>query len=272
MVSSLIALVVISSIFITARAGVLGEDSIHRMGCWGSSQFKCSGGILSSVPISCPFKVIEDPLDQEQVAGVLTGTWWMYLEGTCDFGAAGDEVYPAYAFSVKEDIDLSTLLNKELAAKWKGEDVDIEKSDYTYLEENTVGQTLCFDTNDAGIEEGKLLAGKPYYISYLDDQELFEFKLFEYKQDRILISSDPEFDRYTFQNQMITTVAAVYGAVAGGTIVAFTLPVSAGALLIGGTAGALYYGGVVGTDINIISTVIGKEFGGCMVYGPIIEQ
>lgn len=271
-VAVLIALVVISGITIVARAEVLGKEFPHEVACRIGNIVKCSGGLSSLVQSSCPFKTIEEPLDEEQLARLLTGTWWMYHAGTCDFGAAGDEVYLAYVFSVKEDIDLEKFLNEELAAKKGGDEVDITKSDYTYLEENTAGQTICFDTNDAGIGEGKLLAGKPYYLSYLDDQELLEFKTFQYKQDRILISSDPEFDRYTFYSQLPVTVAAVYGAAVAGVAAVLTFPVSAGVLVIGGTVGALSYGTVVGTYVNVITAVQGEEFGGCMVYGPIIKQ
>jgi hypothetical protein len=182
------------------------------------------------MPNLCAFETLEEPLDEEGLALVMRDTWWMYKEGTCDFGAAADDVYPVYAFEPKEDLSIATFLSNIISTSRTRPVDDIEKSDYNYFEANTEGQTLCFDMESDGIEELTLEKDETYFIMYYDDQELIG----QSYGDRILISTDPSFDKGWAENMI--TAGAVGAVVAAGAI---TL-----AIVTGGTSIAIYAGSV----------------------------
>lgn len=216
------AVVIIFGI-IFAIQGQLTTDFVGSTSCMWSNTAKCGGGLMYDVvPNLCPaITAIEEPVDVEEFTMLLRDAYWMYKKGECDFGTTIDEVYPVYYFTPEEDIDLTKFFEYILKNN-KGNPVEsVEFSDYNYLEENTEGQTLCFDTEDKNIKSFILAKGEPYYIMYYDSQE-------ETIDDLILITSEPDFDAGYWESR------AEYAAIGVGSIL-FTGPYGELALLSGFT-------------------------------------
>jgi len=187
MILGLVLIAFVIGLLLVVRAEALNKETFQQTGCWLTNNVKCTGGILSDLPTLCLYDIVEEPADVDKVASLIRSTWWMYMRNGCDFGNAGDEAYPAYAFTPKEDIILKDFFNN-ITSENRGKETDIEHSDYAYLEGETEGNTLCFDKKYGdSISESILEKGEEYYIIYYDDQ-------FPHDQgDMIIISGDPEF-------------------------------------------------------------------------------
>ncbi|MBT5029942.1 hypothetical protein HON03_01610 [archaeon] len=269
----IIAVIVILSIvsLVLFMQGTFTSDFFSQTACWMTNTAKCGGGFFSYFPTACRFNVIEDPISMEEFSTVLTDTWWMYKEGSCDFGATIDETYFAYAFSPKEDIDLVEYFSYSISHKDASE-TDVVHSAYNYLEQNTNYQTLCFDTESDGIKDLKLTTDEYYYIIFYDDQDLIGTS----EGDRILITTDRDFDSKTMDSLFLTMLKLPFIApiIVGGII--FT-PLTAGFsnLVAGGAVVFL----LSGTGDEVVSGIIVENFigeepddRGCLSYGPPLDD
>ena len=232
-----LSFLVIFIILMTQTQGsVLNVEFVEQYGCWLSNGIKGGGGLFTWFPTLCSFNIIEDPLTTKEFSRYIRNTWWMYHKGQNDYGAAYDEVYPVYAFTLEEDLPLEDYFQYILAHNNGKAVTDIVYSDYNYLEEHSPALTLCFDSTSPTIGNMVLEAEKPYYILYYDDQELIGESLY----DQILITEDPGFDRNHFE-QVLKTTAIAYGgnlvtAGLGGTILVSTFqlfPVTEGCIVYG---------------------------------------
>ncbi len=217
-VLGLVFLAMVIAIYVSLQGSVLNKETFSQTGCWLTNTIKCNGGLFSGMPSLCLPETLEEPIDTAKLADLTRDTWWMYKEGECDMGSAADEVYPVYTFIPEKDINLGEFFLYDLSHNSNNPSkiVTIENSDYAYLETNTIGQTFCFDTHDADIKNLKLGEGELYYILYYDDQELFGDSL----GDRILISSDPDYDKEWARNVI---VGATVGTVAAAGLAAVTI-------------------------------------------------
>ncbi|MBI5797619.1 hypothetical protein HZA98_01805 [Candidatus Woesearchaeota archaeon] len=198
---AVIFLVVVLAIFLVAKTSFLNTEQIQQTNCWASNSIKCNGGLFHAMPNLCDFNTV-DNVDTAKLAQIIRDAWWMYKQGSCDFGTAVSEFYPVYAFTPKEDINLQDFFQTIMSTN-RGVEADLTHSDYNYLEQNTAQQSLCFDTNDAGIKEYKLSKGKLYYILYYDDQQIQTGT-----KDKVLISSNPDFNVDYYGNILNKTEGA----------------------------------------------------------------
>tara|TARA_Y100000310_G_scaffold342773_1_gene447368 strand:+ start:3362 stop:4318 length:957 start_codon:yes stop_codon:yes gene_type:complete len=276
-------------ILASSQGAVINADFFQSFGCWLSNGIKGGGGAMSYFPTMCTFDVIEDPVSQNELIEYLKNTWWMYHKGNMDYGSNWDEVYPAYAFTPEEDIHLADFFIHLMSHK-KGQKTDIIHSDYNYLEEDSPGLTLCFDSSDNSptIQNWLLEKDETYYIIYYDDQELFGESL----SDQVLISQNSNFDRGHLENIIgyAKTAAIAYVVYAGAVIVTVGTVGTGTALYLGGAGSLLVAGelaaattiaygyGVVGVGtIAISATAAGASSSyfylhqteeGCIIYGP----
>ena len=171
-------------LIVAVNENILNVKSVQQVGCWITNTLQCTGGIFSSAPSLCSYETLEDPVDTKKLAALARDTWWMYKQGTCDYGFVGDEIFPAYAFTLEKDIKLSEFFSY-ITAHNRGKTTDIVHSDFAYLEENTKGPTLCFDR--ATIDDLTLKKDTQYYMIFYDDQPAYD------QGDLVLISEDPKF-------------------------------------------------------------------------------
>ena len=244
-----LSFLVIFIILMTQTQGsILNVEFVEQYGCWLSNGIKGGGGAMTWFPTLCSFNIIEDPLTKTEFSKYIRNTWWMYHKGQNDYGAAYGEVYPVYAFSLQEDMPLEDYFQYILAHNNGKTITDMIYSDYNYLEEDSPGLTLCFDSTSATIGNMILEAEKPYYILYYDDQELFGKSY----HDQILITEDPSFDRNYFENMLGQT--AVYVA-AMSINPGLAVSVTVGSKGYEEATGELPFGLFPATE-------------GCIVYGP----
>jgi len=204
-----LSFLVIFIILMTQTQGsVLNVEFVEQYGCWLSNGIKGGGGALTWFPTLCSFNIIEDPLTEKEFSKYIRNTWWMYHKGQYDYGAAYDEVYPVYAFSLEEDMTLESYFQYILSHNNGKTVTDMVYSDYNYLEEDSPGLTICFDSTSPTIGNMVLEAEKPYYILYYDDQELIGKSY----HDQILVTEDPGFDRNYFSNIIGQTALYIVAA------------------------------------------------------------
>jgi len=224
---ALLFILVVVGILFSVKELFIGEDLSGQLPCWITNNIKYNGAIFSLIPSGCSLQVVDD-VNMEKFASLIRGTWWMFLQGEEDFGNTADEIFPVYAIVPNEDISLEEYFSYILTTNKGKKTSDIAHSDYAYLEANTDEQTLCFDqgTSDS-IKNLYLEKGKTYYIMFYDDQPPSSIG-----GDRILISSDPDFDATSWISKAsFTTLGAVAGTFTTGSIV----------------------GGIVGFNINSYS-------------------
>lgn len=277
-------------ILVNSQGVLINADFFQSFGCWLSNGIKGGGGAMTYFPTMCTLEVIEDPVTQDELIKYLKNTWWMYHKGKMDYGAAYDEVYPTYAFTPEEDIHIADFFVHLISYK-NGKKTDITKSDYNYLEEDSPGLTLCFDSseNSPTIQNWLLEKDETYYLIYYDDQELFGESL----SDQVLISQSSNFDRGHAENIIgyAKTAAIAYFVYAGAVVVTIATVGTGTALYLGG-AGSLLVAGELATattiaysyaavgvgTIAISATAAGASSGtyfylqqteeGCILYGP----
>ncbi|MFH1972834.1 MAG: hypothetical protein ABIJ18_05135 [archaeon] len=186
-VGALVTLVILILILVTAQSSFLNLNFVSTTSCWASNGLKCGGGVFSFTPNMCAFGVEEEPVDEARLAEMLRDTYWMYHRAECDFGRK--EVYTVYSFSPNEEMDIGSLLN-HMSSNNRGKPVDsISNSDLDYIEENTVGNTICFDEEDFNQENDfSFDLDKVYFIHYFDIDKSKDF------DDKIIVSSDSNFD------------------------------------------------------------------------------
>jgi len=187
-VGAIAALVILILILVTAQGSFLNTNFVSTTSCWASNGLQCGGGLFAAIPSLCTFEVEEEPVDEERLAEMLRDTYWMYHRAECDYGRK--EVYPVYSFAVEDDLNLTELI-VFMATHNRGKSIDeIKYSDLNYIEENTVGNTICFD--NVYFDEEKDFsfdAKKTYFIHYFDMP-----KDNEDKDDKIMVTADPDFD------------------------------------------------------------------------------
>tara|TARA_Y100000310_G_C20689321_1_gene821173 strand:- start:2664 stop:3503 length:840 start_codon:yes stop_codon:yes gene_type:complete len=253
----------IAVLFVAQLSSFATVDFFSQSSCWSANTVKCGGGALADIiPNLCSFETIEESLDEEALAAALRNVWWMYKEGTCDLGSAVDEVYPIFAFSPSNDIDLQEFI-EYLITHNRGKEIKegSTNSDYNYFEENTRGQALCFDNSDESINNLYLDKGETYFIIYYDDQELIG----EDYNDAILITTDPSFDQDPIWNmykeagfEVITTQLEL--------ITPDKVPILGG--------GKIELGGPLEAgeeEFARIANIDQDDYEGCLVYGPTTE-
>jgi hypothetical protein len=249
-------------IFAQAKASALNLDTLQEVSCFSSNTLKCSGGAFSAISSLCGLNVVEDEVGKEEVAGLIKSTWGMYLQNSCDYGSistvtAGDNFFLTYSFTPKEDILISDLFNHMITTNNGRPVKEVKKSDYNFIEEKTERYTMCFDVNSYGIDEKKLEKGQRYYLIYYDD-----YTLTGYSEDKVIISSDPEFNMDYYENLLVETGVVVgTGALAAGAT-ALIIPTAGTSVLVGG---AIVAGTAEAFSIYIPDS---PDYGGCLVYGP----
>lgn len=216
------------AILIALQDDLLSAETWQQGACMLTNTLDCNGGIFTATPSLCSLEILEEPIDEEKFASLLRATYWMYKRGECDFGIQEDTVYPVYAFTVEDTIDLEKFLNS-LTQRKDGElqkkDFKIQYSDLAYLEEGTAYQTLCFDTGDEeGIANKKLVKDTQYYIIYYDDASQLVAGILSdrEKSDAILISDDPTFDKELFE-QFLVTNTPLAGSIPGALYAEYVL-------------------------------------------------
>ena len=213
MVLGLVLIATVVGILYYTQDAALNPEFAGSLGCWISNTVKCGGGVFSSMPSLCVYTDTEESADVAKLSSMLRDTWWMYKAGECDFGIAGDEVFPAFVFTPTEDIDVSEYFEYSLFNS-HGVPSEIENSDFAYIHGETEGRPICFDSTDETIGEHLYLeAGEKYYIMYYDDQPLHE------EGDIILISSSPEFDAGEWKEILLASFNGLFSTtVSGGNL------------------------------------------------------
>ena len=189
-VLAVVLLVLGLSIFLIVKSNFLNDTSARETMCYFSNNLKSGGGAFALFPNLCSLEIVEYPVDTMEFSSLVRRSWWMYLQGTEDLGNAADEVFPIYQFTPSEDINLGKYFIYSLSYSNGVRQTDISKTDYAYLEKNTLGPTICFDKSGDGatINNYYLSQGETYYIMFYDDQAPHEMN------DMILISPNPNFD------------------------------------------------------------------------------
>ncbi len=161
--------------------GVITVESVSETVCWMSNHIQASSFVTQNLLSSgCSFTQKTEAQDLKGISKLITQTWWMYGEGKLDFGVAKDEIYTVYAFTIKDEVNITNLIYiyNYLLTHALGSTSTSEKSDYNYLQENAKGPTLCFEKKSLYVEKGKT-----YFILFLDDQRPKEYG------DKVIISS-----------------------------------------------------------------------------------
>jgi hypothetical protein len=187
-IAAIVGLIVILLIYTASTGSFLNFDFFSETACWSSNGIQCGGGVFALVPNLCTVQKIDEPLQTEtELAELLRNTYYMYHQSKCDFDNVGGQVYPVYFFEVKEEMDIVDFIGYLFENNRGTYETEITKTDLAYLEENTVGHTLCFDKRDSGIANYKLEPGETYYIHYWDRETLTDFSD---QGDRIMITTD----------------------------------------------------------------------------------
>ncbi|MBT3984804.1 hypothetical protein HOE91_00760 [archaeon] len=196
-IAAVIGLVVILLIYIAAKGSFLNVSFMSSTACWMSNGMKCGGGFATFTPNLCTPDKVEDVLTQEseELASLLRTTYWMYHKSKCDFTNTEAAVYSSFYFELEEDLAIGELL-VYMSENNRGDSSPIEDSDLAYLEENTEGNTICFDGQvDEIAVEHKLKKEKTYYIHYWDRDKL----IYPERGDRIIVTDDPYIDTFTLK-------------------------------------------------------------------------
>jgi len=244
-VLTIVLLVLGISIFLILKSAFLNDVSMRETVCYFSNNIKSGGAAFAFFPSMCSLEVIQEgePMTKKEFASLIRRAWWMYLQGEEDLGNAGDEVFPVYQFTPSEDILLKDYFEYILEYNSNSptkKASDISKTDYAYLERNTKDNSLCFDkiSDDTSIQNYYLKKGNTYYIMFYDNQAPHD----DDWGDKILISSDPDFDAGLWATYFINIAAYTIGATGGlpGIIVSVS----------GANLGIDLAGGQEGTCIN----------------------
>ncbi|MSR86331.1 hypothetical protein EXS74_02965, partial [Candidatus Woesearchaeota archaeon] len=249
-VLGLVFLAMFIGIIIALQGDLLTKETAVQTGCWLTNTVKCTGGVFQAMPSLCSLETLEDAVDTPQLADLTRDTWWMFKENSCDMGVSGDEIYPVYSFTPKDDIAIPDFIAYTLTHS-RGQSVSGEKSDYAYLETSTEGQSICFDKSNenSAISNLKLEGGELYYILYYDDQVPSE------EGDKILITANPNFDAGYWKEVGIATVVAagavvVAAATAGAGVAVYTGGISGVSAIVAGSELAI---GLIGTKAAVIT-------------------
>lgn len=196
-IETLILIILLSAFLIIAVlifVGVkkeIGYDFVQDYSCKTNLWFRSQSAIFRTfLPATCTLKEVEQPIGQDELAKYMRRAWWIYGKGQYNLGMASDEIFPHFAVTIKEDIDIGQFLYY-LVTHSKGQSSTEMESDYQYLQEGSKGQTICFDTET--IPNKRLEKGSRYFIIFYDDQELIG----ESREDRLLISKSSAFDKNT---------------------------------------------------------------------------
>jgi len=183
-IAAIVGLVVILLIYTASTGSFLNFDFFSETACWGSNGVRCGGGAFTLIPNLCTTEKIDEPIKtEEDLAEMLRTTYYMYHQSTCDFNNIGGQVYTVYFFELEKEMEISSLMAYLFEHNRGKEELDITKTDISYLEENTEGNTLCFDSRK--IKDFKLEKETTYYIHYWDRDTLTSDK-----GDRIIITED----------------------------------------------------------------------------------
>jgi hypothetical protein len=244
-IAAIVGLVVILLIYSASSASFLNFDFFSETACWGSNGVRCGGGIFTLVPNLCTIEKVEIE-SEEDLANALRTTYYMYHQSTCDFNNIGGQVYTVYYFNMEEEIDISKFMGYLFEHNRGKEELDVSKTDIAYLEENTVGKTICFDMRYDEIKNYTLKADQTYYVHYWDRDTLFSDK-----GDRIMITRDAHMT--TTQEQLEDTF--IPEITAKGIATNYALAVA--------TGGAYYV--IKSGYYLIVSSEVEDEF--CLDYG-----
>ena len=185
----LLGFLVVAAFIIGSLTGLFSIESADRTVCYVSNALISSNAVFKSLmPTACSIELIEEPVDEERLSGLLKDTWHMFGEGDFDLGNAGHETFTPFAFKPKSDI-LFPQYYLYLQSHKNGKAVsDRSKSDNQYLQTGSFGQTLCVANNL--LEENqpvKLSEGQLYYINLFDDQRPHDCG------DKIILSKEAGF-------------------------------------------------------------------------------
>lgn len=168
----LAALVVIALIISSAVFGISSAE-LKKFSCWASNGMKSSNFVFKGqLPSTCEIINIEEPAGIEEIAKMMTDTWWMFGKGSWDFGNEDHEIVVFY-FEAKEDITFDVLVDF-LATTKDGKSVkDISGSDYNYIAKGSGDPTIC--TGKTLGNEGEtptMRKGQRYFITFWDDTNI----------------------------------------------------------------------------------------------------
>ncbi len=199
MVLMLASLALITGILVT----VFTVPSIMRtsgaLSCYFANGLASSAtfNVLPVIPSLCDLNEVEDPVDMDRLSELMVTGWFMYGKGKWDNNLWEGEVSrPVYTFKVAEEFSLNDLY-QYLAYHATGVEVDLDKSDYAYLQKGSVSQTICIDSEikESGVVGGEMLVdpkfkpGTKYYLLFYDD------KLRQECGDKLVISLYPNYDQ-----------------------------------------------------------------------------
>ncbi len=198
--------IILALVFLVAIIGFISGSELFTVeywdefGCWTTNGLKCGGGLAYYLPSSCVLTIEEEAVSNETLAEMLKDAWWMYHKNKCDYGAAFDETYLIYAFSVEEDYKIEDFLSY-LINHNDGKEVDsIVYSDFNKIEEGSDTFTLCFDRiYSKTIESNELKKGEDYYILFFDDQGN------DYG-DKLVITENPDLSAGTIDTGITNTL------------------------------------------------------------------
>jgi len=187
-IAALVGMVVILFIYIAAK-GAFNIGFVTTTSCWLSNGVKCGGGAMTFMPNLCTFEVVEEPVDNYELAELLRDTYWMYHRSKCDFTNTGQNVFLVFSFSPKEELSVEEFI-VHLTKYNRGDPVeDLAFSDFNYIEENTIGNTICFDDgSDSLLLDHTFSPEEEYFIYYYDNQKQKE------EDDKIIVTSNPNYD------------------------------------------------------------------------------
>ncbi len=177
----------------------LSEQTMSDLGCKWTNAMKSEAQAFSLIlPRLCVFQDLEEEQTIEDVAKLLKRTWTIYGQGKWSFGNQFDEVEPVYGFYLEKDFSIEDLITYLLTHDDSSLINSQEKSDYNFIQQGGIGQTLCFDPDTFGnsFYSAKFESGVPYFIIFYDDQGFFD----EEVGDKILISRNPKFDANSWHN------------------------------------------------------------------------
>jgi hypothetical protein len=219
-VLAIVLLVLGISIFFVLKSAFWNDASMLEKVCYFSNNIKSGGAAFAFFPSMCSLEVIPEgePMTKKEFASLIRRAWWMYLQGEEDLGNVGDEVFPVYQFTPSEDILLKDYFEYILEYNSNSptkKASDISKTDYAYLERNTKDNSLCFDkiSDDTSIQNFYLKKGNTYYIMFYDNQAPHNNDW----GDKILISSDPDFDAGLWKSYLVTGATGILLS-GGGTL------------------------------------------------------
>lgn len=162
------------------------SGALSKFSCWLSNGLKSSNKLFQKqLPTTCMLFEPEEPAGMEEIAKMLTDTWWMFGKGGWDLGWTDNE-RAVFWFTSKENTNFTGIINYLLLHNEGRSVTEIADSDYNYLQKGSEKQTLCYGAKILEDNIPKLKAGTKYFIVFFDDSGLEE------RGDKVVITAKPQ--------------------------------------------------------------------------------